>query len=126
MIRASWPTTGAASARSRPLPWGRPSTMSTSTTSASPASAMRWAAVAPTLPAPTTVTLLRAMTRRPSGYVPVGLDCRVDEGSASALARRRHRDVAVRLVHLDRARGSDGLADAVGVAREVLVEHPRE
>ena len=44
-----------------PLPWGRPSTMSTRTTSASPASAIRWAVVAPTFPAPMTVTLLRAM-----------------------------------------------------------------
>src|SRR6187402_2925803 len=35
--------------------------MSISTTSASPASAIRWAAVAPTLPAPMTVTLLRAI-----------------------------------------------------------------
>src|SRR6185295_13038783 len=51
------------SARSRPLPCGSPSTMSTSTTSASPASAIRWAVVAPTLPAPMTVTLLRAMWR---------------------------------------------------------------
>ena len=35
-----------------------PSMMSTSTTSASSRSAMRWASVAPTLPAPTTVTFL--------------------------------------------------------------------
>src|SRR3954451_7144483 len=35
--------------------------MSTRTTSARPASAIRWAVVAPTLPAPMTVTLLRAM-----------------------------------------------------------------
>ena len=47
---------GAASARSSALPCGRPSTMSTSTTSARPASAMRCAVVAPTLPAPMTVT----------------------------------------------------------------------
>ena len=56
---ASCPTTGAASARSRPLPCGSPSTMSMRTTSAMPDSAMRWG-VAPTLPAPMTVTLLRA------------------------------------------------------------------
>src|SRR5919109_2044084 len=35
--------------------------MSTRTTSARPASAMRWAVVAPTFPAPMTVTLLRGM-----------------------------------------------------------------
>src|SRR3954466_14630020 len=38
--------------------------MSKRTTSASPASAMRCAVVAPTLPAPMTVTLLRAMKPR--------------------------------------------------------------
>ena len=51
------------------MPCGRPSTMSTRTTSARPASAMRWAVVAPTLPAPMTVTLLRAMTDQPSALV---------------------------------------------------------
>src|SRR3989442_748462 len=43
---------------SRPLPWGIPSTMSMRTTSASSWSTRRWARVAPTLPAPTTVTFL--------------------------------------------------------------------
>jgi hypothetical protein len=43
---------GAAWARSRALPCGTPSMMSTSTTSQSSFSASRWAAVAPTLPAP--------------------------------------------------------------------------
>src|SRR5262249_12459226 len=41
---------------SRPLPWGRPSMMSISTVSASSRSAIRCASVAPTFPAPTTVT----------------------------------------------------------------------
>src|SRR5687768_13689125 len=42
--------------------------MSTRTTSANPASAIRWAVVAPTLPAPMTVTLLRVMcSESPSG-----------------------------------------------------------
>src|SRR5258706_8348578 len=48
---------------SRPLPWGMPSTMSINTTSASSRSAMRWARVAPTLPAPTAVTF--RFIRRP-------------------------------------------------------------
>src|SRR3989304_6263507 len=48
---------GQASRMSRPFPCGIPSRMSIITTSASSASAMRWAAVAPTLPAPTTVSL---------------------------------------------------------------------
>ena len=43
---------------SRPLPCGMPSTMSMRTTSASSLSASRWARVAPTFPAPTTVTFL--------------------------------------------------------------------
>src|SRR5436305_3455305 len=50
---------GMASSRSSPLPWGTPSMMSMSTTSASSLPAIQWAAVAPTLPAPTTVTFLR-------------------------------------------------------------------
>src|SRR3954451_4113043 len=84
MTRASWPTTGAASARSRPLPWGRPSTMSTRTTSARPASAIRWAVVAPTLPAPMTVTLWRAMRVR----LQVGPEGR--DGTAILGPHRRH------------------------------------
>src|SRR5688572_3079564 len=105
MRRASWPTTGAASARSRPLPWGRPSTMSTSTTSARPDSAMRWAVVAPTLPAPMTVTLLRAMP-----------------GSSSALARGADGQLAG-IVGADRAGVAYGLAHAGRVGLEVLMEH---
>src|SRR5207244_908973 len=57
MTRESEPSTGVASMMSRPLPWGMPSTMSISTTSASSRSAIRCASVAPTLPPPTTVTL---------------------------------------------------------------------
>src|SRR6184192_3191345 len=50
---------GADSHWSSPLPWGTPSITSTRTTRrASSFSARRWAAVAPTLPAPTTVILL--------------------------------------------------------------------
>ena len=56
--RASCFSTGAASVRSSALPWGTPSTMSTKTTSHKSFSARRWAVVAPTLPAPTTVTFL--------------------------------------------------------------------
>ena len=52
----SKPSIGPGLGMSRPLPCGTPSTMSTRTTSASSLSAMRCAAVAPTLPAPTTVT----------------------------------------------------------------------
>src|SRR6266850_8328248 len=43
---------------SRPLPCGMPSTMSMRATSHSSLSASRWASVAPTFPAPTTVTFL--------------------------------------------------------------------
>src|SRR5208283_3444200 len=56
MIFESNPSTGADSYISSPLPWGRPSTTSTRTTSfANSFSAMRCAEVAPTLPAPITV-----------------------------------------------------------------------
>ena len=49
---------------SSPLPCGSPSTTSTMTTSASSRSAIRWARVAPTLPAPTIVTFLRMLSPR--------------------------------------------------------------
>src|SRR3989304_1540916 len=57
-MRRSTSSTGAAWHRSRALPWGMPSTMSTRTTSASSLAGIQWAQVAPTLPAPTMVTLL--------------------------------------------------------------------
>src|SRR6476660_6308196 len=50
---------GMASSKSRPLPWGTPSTMSINTTSASSLEAIQWAAVAPTFPEPTIVTFFR-------------------------------------------------------------------
>src|SRR5579859_1342154 len=50
---------GRASSKSRPLPWGTPSTTSTSTMSANSLAAIQCAAVAPTLPAPTMVTFFR-------------------------------------------------------------------
>src|SRR5208337_3341568 len=50
-----------ASSRSRPLPCGTPSTTSTSTTSASSLAAIQCAAVAPTLPAPITLTFFRML-----------------------------------------------------------------
>ena len=59
MTFASTLTTGLASYRSSALPCGIPLTMSTSTMSAYPRSAKRCAVVAPTLPAPIMVTLLR-------------------------------------------------------------------
>ena len=52
----SYPCTGPACIRSKAFPWGMPSTISTSTTSAIFFSANLCAAVDPTLPAPTTVT----------------------------------------------------------------------
>src|SRR5277367_5784034 len=55
----SYPSTGPDSSRSSPLPCGTPSTTSTSTTSANSLPAMRSAQLAPTFPAPTTVTFLR-------------------------------------------------------------------
>src|SRR5574338_1194969 len=115
-MRASCPTTGAASARSSPLPCGSPSTMSTRTTSARPASAIRWAVVAPTLPAPTTVTLLRAIALLlvgPRGAWITGL---------SALAGRGHANVA-RGIDPDRAGIPDRVAHAARVLLEVVVEH---
>ena len=59
VIFASVPMTGADSSMSNDLPWGRSSTTSTRTTSVYPNPWILWAVVAPTLPAPTTVTLLR-------------------------------------------------------------------
>src|SRR6202162_4898621 len=56
IILASNPSTGADSSMSRDLPWGSPGMMSTRTTSAISFSTIRCATVAPTLPAPTTVT----------------------------------------------------------------------
>src|SRR5215469_8362226 len=53
---------GIASSRSNPFPWGTPSMMSMSTTSHNSLAAIQCAAVAPTLPEPTTVTFLRMMT----------------------------------------------------------------
>src|SRR3972149_1191677 len=50
---------GADSARSKPLPCGRPSMMSVKTTSQSSFAPSRCAAVPPTIPAPTTVTFFR-------------------------------------------------------------------
>src|ERR1019366_6818082 len=55
----SSPCTGPDWSRSSPLPCGTPSTTSTRTTSASSMSAMRTAQLAPTLPAPITVTFFR-------------------------------------------------------------------
>src|SRR5690606_17000760 len=55
MTLTSNPSTGPASIRSRALPWGTPSTMSMRTMSPSSLAAAQWAAVAPTLPAPTMV-----------------------------------------------------------------------
>ena len=55
-MRASNFSTGADSMMSSDLPCGTPGTMSIRATSASSFSTIRWAAVAPTFPAPTTVT----------------------------------------------------------------------
>src|SRR3954453_23600683 len=67
--------------------------MSTSTTSARPASAMRWAVVAPTFPAPMTVTLLRAMgmslLRGLMKAVILGRVERAQAGQAPMIRRRR-------------------------------------
>jgi len=53
----SKPSIGAACAKSKDLPCGVPSTISTKTTSANSFAAIQCAAVAPTFPAPTTVIL---------------------------------------------------------------------
>src|SRR5439155_5772633 len=98
MTRLSWPTTGAASARSRPLPCGSPSTMSTRTTSARPASAMRWAVVAPTLPGPMPGTWWRG--------IGVGLR-RASAASVDAWAGLANRG-----------------RETIGVQREIIRKHP--
>src|SRR3990172_5011891 len=66
--RASYRWIGPASSRSRALPCGSPSTISTRTTSASSFSTVYWATEAPTLPAPTTVTFGRIFPSRGSGF----------------------------------------------------------
>src|SRR5215207_5111872 len=115
--------------------------MSTRTTSARPASAIRWAVVAPTLPAPMTVTLLRAMRSRAPFVVkrdsrrgpyrpPNGRtsDERAGPGRRwrSALAGAGHLELrAVEGRHAG-AGGADRLRHAVGVGGEVLHEHPGE
>ena len=65
ITRESKPSIGADCHWSSPFPCGTPSATSTMTTvRASSFSAMRWAAVAPTLPAPTTVILLTILGDR--------------------------------------------------------------
>src|SRR5215212_6747954 len=98
--------------------------MSTRTTSARPASAMRWAVVAPTFPAPMTVTLLRAMPSPPRArsITPRAIGSPRGRRSASALAGRGHPDLAG-VGNVDRAGLADPTAHAVGVRLEVRVEH---
>src|SRR5256714_12191868 len=80
---------GADSHWSSPLPWGTPSITSTRTTRlASSLSARRWATVAPTLPAPTTVILLIIEGRSPSArmHLAVGIGAqRVDPVQRAAV-----------------------------------------
>src|SRR5579864_7884200 len=58
-----------ASSRSRPLPCGMPSSTSMSTTLPSSFDATQWAAVAPTLPAPTIVIFFRIQVLSFSAFV---------------------------------------------------------
>src|SRR2546421_4151649 len=80
---------GADSHWSSPLPWGTPSITSTRTTRlASSLSARRWATVAPTLPAPTTVILFIIEGRLPSArmHLAVGIGAqRVDPVERAAV-----------------------------------------
>src|SRR5438105_1778267 len=81
--RVSKPSMGADSHWSSPLPWGTPSITSTRTTRrASSFSARRCAAVAPTLPAPTTVIvfIMRAKAR---GSFPLSTTWRGGQGVSS-------------------------------------------
>src|SRR5262245_8759416 len=98
MIRESYPSTGAASSRSSALPWGTPSMMSTNATSAYPFSAIRCAAVAPTVPDPTTVTLNLMISfswnRSEAGDDVIGELRAGDLGGAFHLARQIIRDGA--------------------------------
>src|SRR5262245_59983177 len=100
--------------------------MSTSTTSARPASAIRCAVVAPTLPAPMTVTLLRAIAW-PLLLLSVALR-RPGQGAASAasaLAGAGDPGMS-RAGGMCRPCGPHGLADAFRVGLEVVVEHRRD
>src|SRR5450432_662161 len=104
--------------------------MSIRTTSAKPASRIRWAVVAPTLPAPTTVTLWRPirscslrLSGRRSGSV-------VDAGPGGANARRQPLGVGLEVggEHPGELRGSMIVRGAIlpGVARlEELGRHVR-
>src|SRR2546421_8449564 len=78
---------GADSHWSSALPWGTPSITSTSTTRrASCFSARRWAAVAPTLPAPTTVILL-SMGSKATDSFPISTTWRGGQGVRSPAPR---------------------------------------
>src|SRR5438477_1038654 len=75
---------GADSHWSSPLPWGTPSITSTRTTRrASCFAARRWAAVAPTFPAPTTVILF-IMGSKPTDSFPLSTTWRGGRGVRSA------------------------------------------
>src|SRR5215470_12531546 len=80
---------GPAWARSRALPWGMPSTTSTSTTSPSSRSTVYWATLAPTLPAPTTVIFGRTPMAGPLRLRHVGDDGAAELGALD-LARSFH------------------------------------
>ena len=84
VMRTSKPSTGAASARSKALPCGTPSTISTRTTSPSSLAASQCAAVAPTLPAPTTVIFFRA----PISFSSFDLDVRFETGEFTSAYER--------------------------------------
>src|SRR6266699_976662 len=85
--RVSKPSIGADSHWSSPLPWGTPSITSTRTTRrASCFSARRWAAVAPTLPAPTTVILF-SMGSKATDSFPLSTTWRGGQGVRSTPPR---------------------------------------
>src|SRR5947207_9492425 len=90
-MRVSKPSIGADSYWSSALPCGTPSMTSTRTTvRASSFSARRCAAVAPTLPAPTTVTLFITVVRSPSAGVHLAMGIRAQRVDPIQRSTIRH------------------------------------
>src|SRR5271170_6281041 len=114
---------GNASSKSRPLPWGTPSTTSTSTMSANSLAAIQWAAVAPTFPAPTMVTFFRIFLLTHVLNHPRGEFARLRLGGSRHLPLKIVGDVLLQDGVLERV--LDQLGRLVP-AQEFKHHHPRE